>query len=90
VRLKVLFFATIRDLAGRKEDQASAGTVRELLSLLSDRYGPAFRRAVLEGGAMSPNVIVLVNGHHVAHLKGEDTPLQEGDQVSIFPVIGGG
>lgn len=88
--MRVLFFATFRDLAGRKEDQAEASTVRELLEELSHRYGQAFRQAVLKDGSMSDQVIVLVNGHHVSHLDGAETRLNPGDEVSIFPVIGGG
>ena len=89
--MKVLFFATIRDLAGGKETQVSGvSSVRDLLEALSVRYGPAFRRKALEGTEPSPELIVLVNGHHIAHLRGGDTPLSEGDQVSLFPVIGGG
>ncbi|WP_245522780.1 ubiquitin-like small modifier protein 1 [Thermanaerovibrio velox] len=86
----MLFFATFRELAGRREDQAEASTVRELLEVLSRRYGRSFHDAVLKDGAMSDQVIVLVNGHHVAHLDGEETRLNPDDQVSIFPVIGGG
>lgn len=64
--------------------------MRGLLEILSQRYGQRFREAVLKDEAMSDQVIVLVNGHHVAHLEGEDTPLSKDDQVSIFPVVGGG
>ena len=89
--MKVLFFATIRDLTGGKETQVPAPpSVRDLLEALSVRYGFAFRRKALEGTEPSPELIVLVNGHHIAHLRGGDTPLSEGDQVSLFPVIGGG
>ncbi|WP_300526328.1 ubiquitin-like small modifier protein 1 [Aminiphilus sp.] len=90
--MEVLFFATIRNLTGEKELRVPrAATVRALLELLATRYGERFRRKVLdENGDPSPELIVLVNGHHIAHLDGGDTPLAETDRISLFPVIGGG
>ncbi len=90
--MEVLFFATIRNLTGEKELRvARAATVRALLELLATRYGERFRRKVLdEKGDPSPELIVLVNGRHIAHTGGGDTPLKDGDEISIFPVVGGG
>jgi len=34
--------------------------------------------------------IVVVNGANVQYLKGLDTPIGDGDTVSILPVVGGG
>jgi len=34
--------------------------------------------------------IILVNGLNIEHLKGFETPLNDGDLVSIFPPAGGG
>jgi len=38
------------------------------------------------GGALS----VLVNSRHSHHLSGVDTPLKDGDVVSILPLLSGG
>jgi molybdopterin synthase sulfur carrier subunit len=33
---------------------------------------------------------VLKNGREVLHLDGLDTPLDDGDRVSVFPPVAGG
>jgi molybdopterin synthase sulfur carrier subunit len=89
--IRVLFFATIRDLAREKETTArDCPTVRALLEELSRRYGEAFRREALEDGDLSARLIVMVNGRSVAHTGGGRTPLSDGDTVAVFPIIGGG
>jgi MoaD family protein len=89
--VKILFFATIRDYTQEKESSVDgASSIRELLLLLSGRYGAPFQAEVLEGDNISDRVIVLVNGKHIAHTGGQETPLKDGDTVAIFPIIGGG
>ncbi|HCA40738.1 MAG TPA: hypothetical protein DEP01_04035 [Aminobacterium sp.] len=34
--------------------------------------------------------IIMVNGKHIVHLQGLDTPLNDSDTVNIFPPVGGG
>ena len=38
----------------------------------------------------SPEIIILVNGRNVVHLRRLDTPLADDDEVSIFPMVAGG
>lgn len=89
--MKVRFFAYIREITGTKEIQHEhCLTVRDLLQELSQRYGHRFREKVLDGERLSSQVIILVNGRNIVHIKGLDTPLKEDDQISIFPVVAGG
>lgn len=89
--IRVLFFATIRDLTREKQTAVpSAASVRELLEMLCERYGKAFREEALEGNEVSGRLIVMVNGRSIAHTGGGDTPLSDGDTVAIFPLVGGG
>lgn len=74
----------------RQIELPAAPSLRALLHVLADRYDDAFRAKILEGDDVSGELIVLVNGRHIAHTGGGDTPLKEGDEVSIFPVVGGG
>jgi sulfur-carrier protein len=90
--MTVKYFATIRTYAGESVRRLaeSPQTLRDLLDLLSARYGMAFRRAVLEGDQLSPQIIILVNGRNVLYLQKLDTPLSADDEVSIFPMVAGG
>jgi sulfur-carrier protein len=90
--VEVRFFATFRNLTGQSAchlDRPPA-RLRGVLDLLAARYGDEFRRAVFQGGALSPVVILLVNGQHVAHTGGLDTPIHDGDRLSVFPMVAGG
>ena len=89
--IRVLFFATIRELAHGKETTVQGcRTVDELFAALSERCGDAFGKEAVEGGSVSGRVIVMVNGRAIAHTGGGATPLSDGDTVAVFPVIGGG
>ena len=88
----VRFFASIRTLTREKElvcDQP-APTLGDLLRLLSDRYGPEFRRWVLEGEELGGSVMVVVNGNDARHQAGLATMLAPTDIISILPIMAGG
>jgi MoaD family protein len=90
--IHVSYFAKIRELSGRKdENRVLEGTVLELMTSLCDAYGAKFRDFCMDGGnEISRNVNILVNGKHIHHLNEGGTVLNDGDDVSIFPLIGGG
>ena len=89
--MRVLFFSLVRQLPGEKETSvAEARSMRELLEQLSCRYGPSFRQELFPEGQVSSEHIVMVNGRHIAHLGGLETPLNASDVVTIFPLIAGG
>lgn len=88
----IKYFADIRSLTGRNEEQwlKAATTVRQLLAGLSARYGAAFEDRVFKGGRLSDTVILLVNGKDVRHLNAVDTRLSPEDVVVLFPMVAGG
>lgn len=90
--MHVKYFATFRELAGEREREVDSEprNIAELLRLLSDRYGPAFRAAVFEGDALHRELILLVNGRNVRLSGGLDTPLHSADEISVFPMVAGG
>jgi molybdopterin synthase sulfur carrier subunit len=90
--MKVQYFAVLRDVTGKKEEdwQQREATVGDLLRDLVARYGHAFERWVVKDGDLWDLVIVLVNGHDVRHLQRFNTPLAPADTVVIFPPVGGG
>ncbi len=89
--IEVEFFATIRELTGEKQSTVeNTRTVGDLLRLLSARYGPLLKEEIFDGDLLSDRVTILVNGMHIASTGELDTPLAEGDSVSLFPIVGGG
>ncbi len=93
--MKVRFYATFRELAGRREVEVhGVKTVGELIDFISEHYNPEIKRQLLESprinGRKPIDGMILVNGHNVLHLRGLDTELNEEDIVYIFPPAGGG
>jgi molybdopterin synthase sulfur carrier subunit len=90
--VRIKYFATFRELTQEKsyqlDDQLS--DVASLLEVLSVRYGTDFRNAVFDQGALSPVLILLVNGRNVRLTGGLATPLAAQDEVSVFPMVAGG
>jgi molybdopterin synthase sulfur carrier subunit len=88
----IRFFASIRSITGVKELEWSEPTpsVGDLLHLLSDRFGPEFRRWVLEGEGLGGSVMVVVNGTDARHQAGLATPLAPTDVISLLPIMAGG
>ncbi|SKA98045.1 molybdopterin synthase sulfur carrier subunit [Caloramator quimbayensis] len=90
--MKVKFFAFFRNYAKCKEtDVPLYNDLRELLDFLCQKYGKEFEGKVYtKNREISDEVIILINGRHIAHLEGINTKLKEGDEVCIFPVAAGG
>lgn len=90
--MKLRLFATLRNLAGARELEMEAPpTAGALLDELSRQWGKAFDDQIVDDeGRLLPGVIVLVNGRHIAHLNGRETPLSDGDAVDLFPPLAGG
>jgi molybdopterin synthase sulfur carrier subunit len=80
---------------GQKEFNIPAPpTVKDLLKDLSEKYGEKFDKWIWSGNDMPKKLlmgtIIMVNGKHIVHLQGLDTPLNDSDTVNIFPPVGGG
>jgi molybdopterin synthase sulfur carrier subunit len=93
VSVLVKFFAGLRGITGcREADVPPEPDVRALLHALSARYGFGMRAKLLSGDGLrpGPEIIILVNGRHLEHIGGIETPLQPGDVVLLFPVVAGG
>ncbi len=90
--MQIRFFATIRECTGASEIRwdEPAATLGDLLHALSARYGPAFRRWVLEQDDLGKAVVVVLNGHDARHHGGINAVLHPDDTIAIFPTIAGG
>jgi sulfur-carrier protein len=75
---------------GEKKIHAEGATVRELVDDLDARYPGLRARLVDEEGHLHRFVNLYVNDEDARFLGGIETPLDEGDVVSILPAVAGG
>jgi len=88
---KVKFFAYFRELFAAKEKVVAlqAGTtVRDVLAGLCD--SAARRSEIFDGDRLKPHIVVMINGAGIQSFQGLETPLKDGDVLSVFPLMGGG
>lgn len=76
--------------SSQAEVEIEAGTVAELVSNLEKAYSGMGEKLLDETGAIRRYVNVYVNDEDIRFLDGMDTPLKDGDSVSIVPAIAGG
>jgi molybdopterin converting factor small subunit len=82
--------AALRALAGgRTEIAATPGSLREVLDAIG-RDAPELLDRVLAEGALRRHVNVFVNDEDVRFRDLLDTPVRDGDRVTIVPAIAGG
>jgi MoaD family protein len=65
------------------EEQIEAATVNDVLRHIKAQYGA-------ETGKKAKSMIIVVNGESILQLSHFKTALQNGDEVSFFPVSCGG
>lgn len=76
--------------AGEKKVSGSGATIRELVEDLEQRH-PGLKGALLdEHGNLHRFINVYVNDEDVRFLGGAETPLEDGDVVSVLPAVAGG
>lgn len=96
MKVKVEYIGHIREIiqSGREEDvEVSEGaSLANLLSMLSEKYGDSFKKAVYEPGStdVKPNFIITVNGYLLNQLNGVETKLKHGDHVILTSIVSGG
>ncbi|HEY4828143.1 MAG TPA: ubiquitin-like small modifier protein 1, partial [Solirubrobacteraceae bacterium] len=64
-------------------------TVGEVLDSLYERYGE-LRSRIAEDGGLRRFVNVYVGSEDIRFLDGLDTPVSDGDEVTILPAVAGG
>jgi MoaD family protein len=75
---------------GKEEVTASGSTVAEVIASLEQSYPGIKARICDESGAVRKFVNVFVRDEDIRFLKNLDTPVKDGDEVSIVPAIAGG
>ncbi len=89
-KVKVKLYATLKEIIGKDTVFVEAKTVGEAIDNLIKLY-PELSNVIIENnGNLKDDYIYLVNGRNIVFLQNEETPLKEGDKVTIFPPVGGG
>lgn len=89
--VKVLIPTPLRKFTGENDTvSAEADSVGVLLKALDAAYPGLGKPLLDEAGNLRRFVNLYINGEDVRFLQGNDTPLKEGDEVSIVPAIAGG
>ena len=91
MKVKIRFFAYFRELFQAKEiklELSAPVLARHVFFQIADT--PERRGELFSSGRLKPYVVVMRNGAPLPPETGLDTPLDEGDTLSVFPIIGGG
>ena len=89
--IKVRIPTPLRPMTGRKSEVEIAGnTVSEIIDNLGSAHPGIKERVYDEQGEVRRFINIYVNEEDIRFLTGKDTPLKDGDEVSIIPAIAGG
>ncbi len=81
----------LRSLTGGAEEvEASGGTVKEIIENLENNYPGIKTRLCDEKGKLRRFINFYLNDEDIRFQKEQDTPVKDGDQISIVPAIAGG
>lgn len=96
MKVTVEYLGYIKQILGTAQGESvelkDNALVRDLLGLLAEKHGEAFRKAIYEpnGLDLKPHYIASVNGLLLNQLSGLETKLKDGDRVILMPVVTGG
>jgi len=96
LKVRLEYLGHIKNVTGNRREEeveiSDDSTITELLTVLSEKYGDAFKKAVYERGSLDvkSNFLATVNGYLLNQLDGVKTKLKEGDRVILMPVVSGG
>lgn len=89
--VKILFHATFREIAGKKEVTEKINpnhTLADVLSKLAKQYGKDFNKIIdQKTGQINTDTLVMINGQSV---RKTDIKLKDNDTIMITVPVGGG
>jgi molybdopterin converting factor small subunit len=89
--VNVMIPTPLRPYAGKQHHvEVDAKTVGEALTALIARHGDLRRHLYQDDGRLRSFVNVYLNDDDIRYLQKENTPVHDGDTVSIVPSIAGG
>jgi len=94
IKVNVRLLGVFRGFSGKSQItlKLEQPTVRKVIQKLADSLPIEAKRLLvdLELNDPRPNAIILVNGKEIGVLKGLETEIKEGDEVTLIPVSHGG
>ena len=88
---KILIPTPLRPFTDKQESvELSGGTVGEILKQLTTRFDGLRKHLYTDDGKLRSFVNVYVNDEDIRYLQREQTPIKDGDTVSIIPSVAGG
>lgn len=90
-RVKVRIPAPLQKLTQNKQEvEADAANIKELVADLEKQFPGIKGRLLDESGKIRRFINFYVNDEDIRFLKQDETPLSDGNEVSIIPAIAGG
>lgn len=74
---------------GASSATVEGSTVREVLDALYDQFGE-LRERIADDNGLRRFVNVYIGGEDIRFLEGLDTPVADGEEVTILPAVAGG
>jgi MoaD family protein len=94
LKVKIQYFASVRELVNLREetvDIPAGANVRNLLDLLTAKYGNKLKEYLLDGtGNPREYLQFLLNEKSISQIDGFATLLRDGSTIAIIPPVGGG
>lgn len=89
--VKVRIPTPLRPLTGGKSEvEAMASNIQSMIESLNTQFPGLKDRMCDDKGEIRRFVNIYLNEEDIRFLKGKDTPLKDGDEISIVPAIAGG
>ena len=97
--MKVRVFGTLRAVMGENKEfevcpdevrPDDGNTILKVLNQLVAAYPSLEQKVFREGAELQGGVNVFVNGRSVRFLNGLHTIVEYGDEIALFPPLGGG
>ena len=87
--VEVKVTSVLQKVTGAKVVEGEGATVAELLRNLDGRY-PGFKQQIMQDDHLHRFVNIYLNDEDIRYLKQLDTPVKDGDSISILPALAGG
>ena len=88
--VEVKVTSVLHKVVGAKSVQSEGKTIGEVLERVNAQH-PGFKEQITTAeGALHRFVNIYVNDEDIRYLQSLDTPVNEGDVVSILPALAGG